>query len=285
MGIGYLASGCIDATGPAGVPSTFCDVGQILRSEAVVLRKIPFRESSQIVTLFTREKGKITALAKGARKPKSQFGATLQPMAHIQAIFYHKTTRDLQTLSETAHLTVLNGITDDLNKIAVGMRIVELVQALMQQEERNEQAFQLLVHCLQQLDIAQTHADNIWLYFQLQMAACLGFQPDIDRDEVEGLQDAGGVLLLDSGTILAAPQQDNSFQERFSRRTTSLLASRTALRAFAILARATLPVVLRLHMTPEVMLEAGNLVDRYLKFHFEDMLPTRSERVIGQLKS
>ena len=66
-----------------------------------------FRESSQIVTLFTREKGKITALARGSRKPKSQFGATLQPMAHIQAIFYYKTTRDLQTLSETAHLTVL----------------------------------------------------------------------------------------------------------------------------------------------------------------------------------
>lgn len=246
---------------------------------------MPFRESSQIVTLFTREKGKITALARGARKPKSQFGATLQPMAHIQAIFYYKPTRDLQTLSETAHLTVLNGITDDLDKIAVGVRMVELVQALMQQEERNEQAFQLLVTCLQHLDTATSHVDNIWLYFQLQMAAGLGFQPDVNRDEVESLGEAGGVLLLDSGTILASTGETDPARERFAQKTTSLLATRSALRSFAILARATLPVVLRLHMSPEVALEAGNLVDRYLKFHFEDMLPTRSERVIGQLKS
>ena len=263
-------------------------MGQIIRTEAVVLRKIPFRETSQIVTLFTREMGKITVLAKGARKLKSQFGATLQPMSHIQAIFYYKATRDLQTLSETSHITVLNRITDDLDRITIGMRIIELIQSLLEPEERNPQIFDLLINTLRHLDNVETKETNIWLYFQLQLAGCLGFQPDINREEVEALSEAGGVLSLNSGAIHAKNTRSDGkgAEAGFSAAGTStaLVASRTVLRAFAILARSELPVVTRLNLKPDVMLAVSNLVDRYLKFHFEDALPTRSNRVIGQLK-
>lgn len=255
-------------------------MGQIFRTEAVVLRKIPFRETSQIVTLFTREKGKIAAMAKGARNLKSQFGATLQPMSHIEAIFYYKPTRELQTLSETSHVAVLNGITDDLDKIAVGMRIVEIVQALVQQEERNEQVFNLLIHTLHHLDHATENIPNVWLYFQLQLAGCLGFQPDVVREDVEALPENGGLLLLASGAMYSDLNEERLVDGAMA----SAKASRTALRAFAILARADLEVVSRLHLKPDIFLEVGNLVDRYLKYHFEDVLPTRSERVIGQLR-
>ncbi len=258
-------------------------MGQIIRSEAVVLRKIPFRETSQIVTLFTREKGKIAAMAKGARNLKSQFGATLQPMSHIQAIFYYKSTRNLQTLSETSHLTVLNGITDDLDKIATGMRMVELIQALMQEEESNPLVFNLLVNTLKHLDQAESNIVNIWLYFQLQIAGCLGFQPDVNKEDIESLPEHGGLLVLDAGIIQSPPSNVNEKELTSLTSAASLVASRTALRAFAILARAELAVVSRLHLKQPVLLEVSNLVDRYLKFHFEDALPTRSDRVIGQL--
>ncbi len=259
-------------------------MGQIVRTEAVVLRRIPFRETSQIVTLFTREMGKITVLAKGSRKPKSQFGGTLQPMAHIQAIFYYKPTRDLQTLSETAHLSVLNKISDDLDKIAVGIRMIELVQALMQQEEANPYVFDLLVASLRQLDRAEGHAINIWMFFQLRISGSLGFQPDVQRKEVEELSDAGGALLLDSGAIRSSAVNAQTEAPHETGTSPAVAASRTALRAFAILARAELEVICRLNLKPAILVEVGNLVDRYLKFHFEDALPTRSDRVIGQLK-
>ena len=245
-------------------------MSQIIRTEAVVLRKIPFRETSQIVTLFTREMGKIAVLAKGARKLKSQFGGTLQPLSHIQAIFYYKATRDLQTLSETSHITVLSRISDDLERITMGMRMIELIQALMQQEERNPPVFNLLVNTLHHLDDIDVHVTNIWMYFQLQMAGCLGFHPDINREAVEALPEAGGVLLLDSGAILSAEAgAESKGVTGFNTGTsTALVASRTALRAFAILARAELPVVTRLNLKPKVMMAVSNLVDQYLKFHF-----------------
>ena len=248
-------------------------MSQIIRTEAVVLRTMPFRETSQIVTLFTREKGKITVLAKGARKLKSQFGATLQTMAHIQAIFYYKPTRSLQTLSETAHLTVLNRITSDLDKISAGMRMIEMVNALMQDEEQNPQVLNLLTESLIGLDEADVNMANLWPYFQLRLAGCLGFLPAIDRDDVHALPEKGGLLMLDTGGMDAGKNASSS----------TVAASRTTLRAFAILARAKQTDIMRLTLKPEIMHEVSELIERYLKYHIEEALPTRSDRVIGQL--
>ena len=92
----------------------------IIRTEAIVLRKMEYRETSQIVTLFTREKGKMAVLAKGARLLKSRFGSSLQPMSYTQVVFYHKPTRGLQTLSESAHVQPFHRISRDLEKSPSG---------------------------------------------------------------------------------------------------------------------------------------------------------------------
>lgn len=248
-------------------------MSQIIRTEAIVLHAMAYRETSQIVTLFTREMGKLVVLAKGSRKMKSQFGATLQPMSYIQAIFYHKPTRELQTLSESAHVSLFNKLNDDLEKVGVGLRIVELVNALLQVEEQQEEVFFLTVSALSCLNDATERASNIWPFFQLRLASILGFQPDIDRDSVEEIEDEGGWLILNSGAILVASLPETAAQK----------ASRTALRAFAILARADIDAVMRMQMTLETHQEVGLLVDRYLRFHLDDMLPERSEKVIGQM--
>jgi DNA repair protein RecO (recombination protein O) len=233
-----------------------------------------FRETSQIVTLFTREKGKVSVIAKGARHPKSQFGATLQPMSHIQAIYYHKPTRDLQTLSETAHLTVFQRIRDNLDRIAIGLRTIEMVQALLQADEVNEPVFDLVLASLQHLNQAEGRLTNLWPFFQMRLAGMLGFQPAIERGEVEALPDGGGSLVLGSGAILPAGEPAPNARK----------ASRTALRAFAILCRADLDAVLRMTMTDPVMHEVAGLIDSYLRYHLEDALPSRTHRVIGQLQ-
>ena len=250
-------------------------MSQIIRTEAVVLRAMAYRETSQIVTLFTREMGKIVALAKGARKLKSQFGATLQPMSHIQAIFYHKPTRDLQTLSETSHVTLFNRLNNDLGKMGTGLRMVELVNALVQVEEEQPDVFSLLATALANLNNADARMENIWPFFQLRLAGILGFQPDIERDLVQEVTDQGGWLSLDSGAIYPLDTAPARAQK----------ASRTALRAYAILARAEFDDVMRMEMNVSTRQEVGDLVDRYLRFHFDEALPDRSEKVIVQMEN
>jgi DNA repair protein RecO (recombination protein O) len=246
---------------------------EITRTEAVVLRGLDYGETSRIVTLFTREKGKISVIAKGARKTKSSFGSTLQPMAYTQVVFYYKPTRTLQVLTESSHVEAFHRLNRSLDRITIGLRVVELVDALLEEEDPQPRAFTLTLQVLQALDRAGERVENVWPYAQLRLARLMGVAPAIDRDNVEAISEDGGLLSLANGGVYpksAAPGN-------------ARVASRSALRAFAIFARADLDVVLRMSLDERTRNEVENLVSQYMRFHFEDTYPTRSRDVIAQM--
>ncbi len=243
----------------------------ILRTDAVVLRAFRYGETSLIVTLFSRDRGKISVLAKGARVPKSRFGATLQPLSMIQAVYSHKPTRTLQTLRETSHVLRFRHLHDDLNRLTAGLRMVELVQALMQEEEVHRDVFHLLVESLQALDGTAGRPELALFYFEVRLAALLGYAPQFTRESIEALTDDGGVLFFADGRV---DGQAGAVGRR---------ASRHALRAFAVVARAELHHVLRMKLDDETAAEAGRLVEDYLRFHTEDAYPTRTQGVRARL--
>ena len=246
----------------------------IVRTDAVVLRAMEYGETSQIVTLFTRRHGRVTVMAKGARRPKSRFGSALQPMAYVQVVYYYKPGRGLQTLKETAHVELLNGIAGSMEKITAGLRIVELVRALTEEEEPSPLLFTVLVQALLALDAAAERSANVLPYFQLRLAAVLGFSPDIQRDAVQALEDYG-ILALDSGAVAPVGSDPKS----------GVRASRAALRAFAIFARADLDTVMRMNMDATLRGEVGRLVEAYVRHHVEDAYPHRVSKVAGQMEA
>lgn len=245
----------------------------ILQTEAFVLRSIDYGETSRIVTLFTRRRGKIAVMAKGARRSGSRFGSSLQPMAYTSVVVYYKPSRGVQTLSESSHLHFFDGITRDLERVSCGLRVVELVHALMQEEEQNQRVFILILEVLQRLNRAYERTDNLLFYFQLRFASVLGFEPDIERDAVEALSDTG-FLWLETGSILP---------RRPPGATSLLSASRRALRAFAVCARADLETVMRMRLDPKTCLELSRLIDDFLRYHVEDSFPTRTAKIVGQM--
>ena len=248
-------------------------VPRILRTEAIVLRHLDYRETSQIVTLFTRELGKVTVMARGARAARSPFGSALQPMAYVEAVLYTSPGREIQTLKEVAHVRPFLQLTRHLDRMAIGLRIVEFVHALMQPDESHPALFQLVAETLTLLDAVDERPENLLMFFQLQLAGHLGFQPAVTREQVEALTDRGGSLILESGDVM-----DGRLEGRGGR-----FASRSALRAFAILVHAPLDAVLRMALADRLRHEVAALVDAYLQFHVEEAYPTRGEKIMGTL--
>lgn len=246
----------------------------IIRTEAFVLRTMKYGETSLIVTLFTRAKGKITVMAKGARRPKSTFGASLQPMAYTQVVFYYKPTRSLQTLSESALVEPHHALARSLEKITIGLRIVELLRALLEEEAPQPAVFNLTRDVLRRLDAADARAGNLWPYFQLRMAAALGLAPSVERAAVQALSDEGGWVDLESGTV----HPTGSAVPATARRT-----SRPALRAYAVFARADLDDVMRMRLAPPLRRNVEQLVDDYMQYQFESAYPSTCRRVVSQL--
>lgn len=246
----------------------------IIRTEAIVLRSIDYGETSEIVTLFTRQMGKLAVMAKGARRAGSRFGSSLQPTSYTQVVFYHKGSRSVQTLTESSHVRSFHGIMRDLESVSYGLRIVELVYALMQEQEENPMVFNLLLEVLERLSRTPAYTENLFHFFQLRFATVLGFAPDIQKEALEALPGHGGLLSLETGAVLPA----GSTEGRTVRR-----ASRTALRAFAILARADLETAVRMRTNRKVMNELSRLIEDFFRYHVEDAYPTRSTRIVGQM--
>ena len=245
----------------------------IVRTEAVVLRSIDYGETSQIVTLYTREKGRLAVMAKGARRTKSKFGSTLQPMAYTQVVFYYRETRGLQTLSESAHLEPFLDLRRDLEKITLGLRLVELVYALTEEEDAQPSLFRLLVESLRALDAASERPANVLPYFQLRLAGALGFAPAFEKHDVERLPAEGGVLALSSGHLTPASEASEAGTQ----------ASRGALRAFAVFARADLSDVMRMRLSAAHRREVQRLADDYLRYHVHEAFPDRGADVTAHL--
>lgn len=245
----------------------------IVRTEAVVLRTINYGETSKILTLYTRSAGKLGIIAKGARSSTSSFGASLEPMSFSEVVYYYKPSRKLQILKESSYIYPFHAITKDLNKINIGLRLVELTNNLMYREEENPEAFELLAQTLLRLNETDHRIDNLWPFFQLRMATLLGFAPHIEREAVQAISEKGGIFNLENGAVLPPDRSGGRF----------VSASRTALRAFAIYARADLDTVMRMHVAPKAQREVEKLIDRYLQHHIEDLRPSKSSAVFNQM--
>ncbi|HEV8538897.1 MAG TPA: DNA repair protein RecO, partial [Bacteroidota bacterium] len=101
-------------------------MSQIVTTEAIVLKSMKYRETSRIVTFYTRSFGKIPGIVKGARQAKSKYGTSLQPMSYVSLVFYRKEGREIQTVSQCDLMKSFRHLAEDMEKMAVGMAMIEL---------------------------------------------------------------------------------------------------------------------------------------------------------------
>jgi DNA repair protein RecO (recombination protein O) len=147
----------------------------ISKTDAVVLHTRKFRESSKIVTLYTRDHGKIAVIARGVERPKSKFGSVLQPMACISTMIYMKEGRDLQNLSDAEAIARFNGITSSLERMSAGLSIIELVNATVHESDPSPHLFDALIEALRTLNSQEQGEDLVHLWFIIRLATELGY--------------------------------------------------------------------------------------------------------------
>jgi DNA repair protein RecO (recombination protein O) len=150
----------------------------IVKTEAIVLKKLNFRDTSRIVNLLTKDFGRLSIIAKGARDPKSRFGPILDTFNHLQIVIYRKEGRDLHLLSQCDLLTRFAGLTGDLDRLAAAMSVLDLVSATSQYGEENRALFGVVMESFRAID-AGNDPQTVLLYFQSRLLCLLGFQPDL----------------------------------------------------------------------------------------------------------
>jgi len=146
------------------------------KSLAIVIRLTEFSETSVIATLFTEDFGKISALAKGARRPKGPFEAALDLLAVCRIVFIHKSSDTLDLLTEAKLERRFRAATRDLSCLYAGYYVAELLKDLTDDGDPHPKLFQAAKQTLMELDDAADVAPTI-LRFEMQALRELGMCP------------------------------------------------------------------------------------------------------------
>jgi DNA repair protein RecO (recombination protein O) len=123
-----------------------------VKATAVVLRAIDYGESDRIVTLFTRERGKLATFARGARASRRRFGGALEPFTLVAAELQERRGSELWTLVSVVAERAFGGIRGDLARIACAAHACEVARALVRDAEPHTELFDLLSAYLDRID-------------------------------------------------------------------------------------------------------------------------------------
>lgn len=153
----------------------------IVSTDAIVLRTVNYSETSIIATLFSKESGKIALMAKGARKPKSEFAAQLEPMNILNLNYFHKDGRNIQLLKNSSFIEDSMVIRENFDSLHYGLTIVEILDKLLHENDIDPIAFRLSVKIFSALKSAQLNNDILFSFFLLQLSIRLGFMPELNK--------------------------------------------------------------------------------------------------------
>jgi DNA repair protein RecO (recombination protein O) len=150
-----------------------------LRSRALVLRAVEVFETSLVVTLFTRELGKVAAIAKGGRRLKGPFSGGLDLLGVSDIMVLHKSSEALDLLTEAAPVERFTSLRRDLAALYAGYYLAELLTELTDYHDPHPKLFDAAVVTLRHLGESVLRERRV-LRFELACLRELGLMPALD---------------------------------------------------------------------------------------------------------
>ena len=247
----------------------------LIKTEALVLKTIPFQETSSIVRLFTKEQGKISVIAKGARRLKSTLRGYLEPLNHIEAIYYYKITRDIQTLSKVDLLQSFFSNTHNIECTIYGTAVLEVIDKVVRDHQYDDKIFNLAVQILKNMDL---HADQyiiLFADFLLALADIIGYKLDTSvcsrckNRLTTGIYNHGSGRLIcrDCGRYTSSAYQLSEYEMQF----------------LNVLPRCNLDTGVNISVEPSAANHIIQLLIKYFSYHLDYPLNLKSLSLLSEI--
>jgi DNA repair protein RecO (recombination protein O) len=150
----------------------------IVKTEAIVLKKMRYGDSSLIATLYTKDRGKVKLIAKGALRPKSRFAATLMPLQHLNVQYYEK-KGGLSVVSDAEMASVSHELSHSYEHLSVGLSLLESVDLKEEDDGPEPRLFAMLLRSIELLGELPHNPGNVFLLFQYHFATLQGYKIDL----------------------------------------------------------------------------------------------------------
>lgn len=147
-------------------------------TKGVVLRETETKESDKILTLLTTEHGKLSVVARGARRKTCKFSAAAQPLAYAEWTLYRR--GDWHYASDGATLELFGGLRNDLSRLSLGFYFAELTEAVTNPGEPAPEALRHLLNGLYALDRLRKPEKLAKAAFEFRLLCLAGYEPLAD---------------------------------------------------------------------------------------------------------
>jgi DNA repair protein RecO (recombination protein O) len=190
-----------------------------VKTQAIVLRSIRYGEADRILHLYTLEQGRIGAIAKGARRARSRFGARLEPFFRLRLVL-HEGRGDLFTVSSADTIAVHAGLREHAATLDAAARACDAVSRLFETSEPHPEVFTLLAKELALLSADPAHARPAnGLAFRLKLLLAAGIVPQLascatcgEVEHLGGFSAAAGGVVCSSCEAAAFALDEESYR-------------------------------------------------------------------------
>lgn len=173
-----------------------------------------YRETSQIVSFYTREYGKLRTLAKGSKRPKNNFEGPFDLLTYGQVVFAHRPTNRLQIVTEFKIWDNFAGLRRDYKRIQSAMYLAEFLGQMTEIEDRHPDLFDLSIEALRELAEGTVASNLLMISYSARALKYLGFMPIIshcikcEKPEVTSGDKGEVILSLRRGGVVCPACQD-----------------------------------------------------------------------------
>ena len=155
----------------------------IVNTTAIVLKTFPYGETSLISRCFTKEKGKISFIIKGAQSKKNLLSPYFQPLSYIQIIYNENAKRELQIISKVNFVNIWLKIPTSLKKMTLLQSILEITDFTLEKNDPHSGLFNILIEAINYFENNQFKENLIFWFYECELLSELGFRIDLKNNE------------------------------------------------------------------------------------------------------
>lgn len=239
----------------------------LVETEAIVLRTHRLGEADKIASLFTRQLGRVRAVAKGALSRRGRFGAALEPLSYIRLWIYYRESRDLQRLGSAEILESFFEMQKDYRVQLAAQYLAEVTELFLPDREVNERVFRLLLAVLRAIK-RFGEVNRPLLFFDYWLLRLGGFLPDLSRCMKCQKQFADEDAYYDPLAVtLVCAQCRSGTTERISSHVLRLVPAFRAMR---------IEELIEVKPAPAGTHELRSILEQIIEAHLEKKLTTRA---------
>lgn len=233
-----------------------------LETKGIVIKEVNTGEADKIVTLFSKTHGKISAFAKGARRPKNKAAAGTQFLCYGEFILFPG--KDLYSVSSCQVIEPFYSIRNDIERLTYAAHFVDIVGDIIQENQPSSRLLQLFLNSLHMLTREDKSPELIARIFELRCLSILGYAPYVKGCMICGRTDVKKVGFSFKKCGFICDDHGCMTHDEYA-----LELSVGASRAICHIVHSRIQELFNFKVAPEVLQELGKITKRYLRERLE----------------